>query len=189
MFSEGPYYGVSIIDYIVSGVHPDTTVSEMAYGICLSKDNGEWKLDRSDGCLSTLDTKWSNVYPKELLDASAAGRNLFISASWNFMYLDDRVVYKNAVYAQVKFAWQNADGSISLLLWLANGTEQNVRFDEVEISLKDKKLGEILSGTINVNKTVRAGYSVIRNCTVAARDVGTRKKKWTDVQQEARIKG
>lgn len=178
---DGQYAYVDCVYYIVSGHYPDTHMDSWYWTIPMSWKDGAWKIDNGEEAIAAINALILNnpeIYPQGLLDASADGRNGTVFND-NMMYLDRGAVYQGHSNGAVRFAWQEEDGSVTVALWLANGTEENIYYKTYTLSITDENLGEV----VNIQKaslgvSVRAGTSVLQLVNIPADQVQTGTAAW-----------
>lgn len=188
--SSGNYYAVGVSDYAVSGTYPDSSVTYTNSTLLLSQEEGEWCLDYSDACRTAVNENFNSaVYPNEMVEAAEAGRSTTIFDESNYMYLDSLSTYEGALYKTVKFAWQNEDGSVTIGVWVANGTDEDITIASADyIILTDSELGEIVNISGTINETVKAGYNAMIYLTADADEVSSGTETWSDVQADYSLK-
>ena len=180
--AEGQYAMVEYVYYAVSGSYPESWyVDNHHWNIPMSWEDGTWKIDFGEDALAAIEALTQNnpeLFPREALDASASGRNAK-NISDEMMYLDSRAVFQGSNNSAVRFVWQEEDGSVTVALWLANGTEENIYYDTYTLSIADETLGTV----VDIQKAplevpVRSGTSVLQFVNIPADQVRTGTAGW-----------
>lgn len=178
---EDPYAYVDCVYYIVAGSYPNTHMDSWHFSVPMSWEGGEWKIDFGQEAadkLSVLTTDNPAICPQEMIDAAADSRNWTVF-NGNFMYLDNEAVYQGCSYAEVRFAWQEADGSVTAAIWLANGTGENLHYSTYSLSITDENLGEVINiQNAPLDVTLRAGTGVLQFVRIPAEQVQTGVSAW-----------
>lgn len=185
---QGQYAYVSLVFYSVSGRHPNTNMRSDSIGLPLVYEGGRWFIDSGAKAQEVLNPLMMARYPEGLVKAQDARRNATFFGGGNFMYLDMGQVFQDCSNVELKLAWQNPDGSVTLGLWIANGTNKNINYGNAKISLKDKKLGTILNLTgVAVDEIVLAQSSRLVEITIPASQVKTGTRAWGQVENKVNI--
>lgn len=176
---------ISTVEYIVAGQHPNTHRSAHSINLPVTYQNGQWKLDNSAATVASLNELYQSnaesLFPAEYVDASVNGRNAVFLGS-DYMFLGHEYYYEGCSDTQLRLAWQNEDGSVSLLLSILNGTDQNIYYSTAKFSM-DSEVGEVFNVTNwPVVATVRSHYSDTYILTIPADSVQTGTAPWGQVQ-------
>ena len=191
VLTAGDYALVDCVYYIVTGTHPNTQMHSEHFTCQFSFMDGAWKLDYSQeaaDALNAVSQEECGLYPQGLLDAAEAGRS-GVSFNGNYMYLERSAVYAGHSQCEVRFAWQEADGSVSVGLWLANGTEENLCYSAMDLRLTDESLGEILNiqGML-LDVPVPAGTGTLQIINIPADQVRTGSAAWGNVSSHVSVR-
>lgn len=162
--ADSPYYfGVALTDYTVKD---DGSVEWYSTLLKVANYSEGWKISRlPKGNLL------ERSYASEYLNAVREGRNAMDLYPYFGLRFGDSGVFEDAFYSLIHMAWEEADGSISLSLWLANGTGGTKWCDSIEVTLNDSGLGELFSTSVPVQSSVSPGESKTVLLNVPARDV------------------
>lgn len=173
------YYAVGNTFYIVAGTHPDTHMEWDSYIWMVSEKDGEWKFDYSDALNENLSDKIVDLYPKGCVQAENEGRNKAFFGVTNYMYVDEAKVYEGCSNNELKYMYQNDDGSVVLGIWLANGTNNNIYYSSGTLTLTDDTLGTVFDlSDLKVDTSVKAMSSRVIELTVPASEVITGTQEW-----------
>lgn len=178
--SADDHYYVGITDYTVEGTFPDSSASSNNYTMTVvQSDDGDWTFtvdEEIDDYIFTTDQ-----IPDDMADAVDEEYNYAWFDPDNYMYLDDSYVYTGVADSAIKFAWQDEDGNLSLAIWLMNGTDENISFNEsTTLTLVDDELGEILSlDDYEIDTIVNANSSTVLIVTIDAEEVSTGTDTWS----------
>ena len=178
---EGPYAYVDCVYYIVAGSHPNTHMDSWHFSIPMSWADGAWKIDfgqEAADALNALTTDNPALYPQEMMAAAADGRNC-AAFNGNLMYLDNGAVYQGCSHSEVRFAWQEPDGSVTAAIWLANGTGENLHYDAYSLTITDESLGEVVNvRNLPLDVTLRAGTGTLQLVRIPTEQVQTGTAAW-----------
>lgn len=188
---EDDLYYISIVYYTVAGTHPDTDNENMSYSGTVKEQDGELYFTGSSSDMQKMSDVMiedTDIFPSDLLEAIKAGRNSQLIDPNNYMWLnEDEPVYEGATTINGKFAWQNEDGSVDMVLLIQNGTDKNIYYSDGTVTLTDQSLGEIGSWDIDIDETVLSGDVETISYTFDASTINTGTQPWTatDVQVDA----
>lgn len=187
LMKEEPYYLVNVVYYIVSGTHPNTHMESKAFNIGVSNIDGNWKLNWGD----TMQAKTSaltNLASENCYNAQSNGRNAVLFGSGNYMYTSDAGVYEGCSNTTIAYAYQNEDGSVSVGIWLANGTGVNIYYYTGTLSITDDTLGTIFSvDNCSIDTSVRAGASTVIEVNIPAEQIQTGTQAWGSLSSQCNI--
>jgi len=173
------YYAVGNTFYIVAGTHPNTHMECGSYIWLVSEKDGEWKFDYSDGANEKLSDKIVDLYPAGYAQAANEGKNTAFFGTANYMYVDETKVYEGCSNSELKYMYQNDDGSIVLGIWLANGTNNNIYYSTGTLTVTDETLGTVIDlSDLNVDTSVKAMNSRVVELTIPASEVMTGTQGW-----------
>lgn len=136
-----------------SGIYPNTHVQYCSYGLCLGFIENEWKVVPAGDQQKVLE-----LLPVEAQDAFINGRD-FVTFN-NYSWLEEDCVYNGALDCTVYAAWENKDGSVSVLVNFKNGTDEVRTVTETQISLYSESLQQnIVSLTGGGSQMLAVGKS------------------------------
>lgn len=146
VWSNKKYYFVETIEYLVTGVHPNTHCTSFNFNTTLVKEDGEWRIlntnDMTEEELTEMDEIFAeSIYGSGFVNAFRAGRNWMKFG--NYMFTHPEMVFNGHLDTQVISAWQNEDGSMDILFCSTNGTNNTISYKSVDITLTDDSLGTI----------------------------------------------
>lgn len=124
---DGEYYAVGLTDYRVNA---DGTVDWYSTLLRIVKVGEDWKIARMPE--NSLLSEWQPAGYKE---AAAAGRGAEDLYPYLALRYSKDTVFDGAFYSLANMAWENEDGSISVALWIANGTSGSKWCDSVDLTL------------------------------------------------------
>lgn len=179
---NGDIYYVDVVSYIVSGSVPNTSEEDRSYQFLITKEKGDWKLDCNPDSIDAFNqaAEVSPLLPEEGIAASQAGRNA-AQFNTNLMYTDTESVFRGCVTGKILFAWQEENGDVTLDVWIANDTSENISIQSEHSVLTDESLGTILDHTGGLQEIVPAGTSARYLLTVPASEVKTGTQQWGSV--------
>ena len=173
------YYAVGNTFYIVAGTHPNTHMEWDSYIWVVSEKDGEWKFDYSDEANEKLSDKIVDLYPAGYAKATNEGKNTAFFGTANYMYVDETKVYEGCNNNELKYMYQNDDGSVVLGIWLANGTNNNIYYSSGTLTVTDETLGTVIDlSDLNVDTSVKAMNSRVVELTIPASEVMTGTQGW-----------
>lgn len=182
------YYAVENTFYIVAGTPPNTHMEQTSYVWMVSEKDGEWKFDYSDVANEKIINKLVDIYPKGYIQALNAGKNARFFVAQNCMYLDETKVYEGCSHNEVKYVYQNDDGSVTFGIWLVNGTGANIYYSSGTITMTDETLGTVVDlSDLNVDTSVKAMSNRIVEITIPASEVMTGTQAWGNVSCEMSV--
>ena len=104
------------------------------------------------------------------------------------MYLDETKVYEGCSHNEVKYVYQNDDGSVTFGIWLVNGTGANIYYSSGTITMTDETLGTVVGlSDLNVDTSVKAMSNRIVEITKPASEVITGTQAWGNVYCEMSV--
>lgn len=187
-YQNGDTAIVSMNYYTVSGRHPDSHMKNLSYLIPLTFRDGIWKMEFNQAIGDMHTAMFQKVLPEGFLEANAAPRNAIMMNTANLMFLDPQLVYQGHSQVELKLAWQQADGSVRLGIWLANGSGQNILYSTLKVLLTDDKLGTILDlRDYDLDIGLSAGTSRLIYVDVPANSVQTWTRSWTRVSSDVKV--
>ena len=173
------YYAVGNTFYVVYGALPKSYMEYSSYIWIFSEKNGEWKFDYSDAANEIIANKMAELYPERYVQATNEGRNTAFFADTNYMYLDESNVYEGCSNSELKYMYQNDDGSVVLGIWLANGSNNNIYYSSGTLTVTDDTLGTVIDlSDLNVDTSVEAMSSRVVELTVPASEIMTGTQSW-----------
>lgn len=142
---DGTYYMGYIENYETTGTYPDAESTSNHLTVSLSCVNGEWKFDDSEAAAQAAASYSTTIYPADMLSAKEKARNTVDLSNSDYSWTDPAAVLPDQVIGKVYLAWENADGSISMLLNVKNGTPVDKIVDTATIYVTDSMLGELFT--------------------------------------------
>lgn len=142
---DGTYYMGNIENYETVGTYPNAESYSNYMTVSLSYADGEWKFDDSEAAALAAASYSTSIYPEDMMDAKENDRNTVDLSSADYSWTDPTAVLPDQVIGKVYLAWENADGSISLLLNVKNGTPVDKTVDTATIYVTDSMLGELFT--------------------------------------------
>ena len=153
--------------YLVNGIAyqtPYLTFLANAYLYSMVNDKGTWKNNDSESAWARLDARLleGGYYPAGYVLAKKAGRNTVMFDDTDYSYLSSDFIYGDDVDPyQVKFAWENKDGSIGLLLQFKNGGAKDY-IEGVHVRLASSESGQALADeNIDIHVTLPENKQVM----------------------------
>lgn len=186
VWSNKKYYFVETIEYLVTGVNPNTHYTSFNFNITLVKEDGEWRTlntnDMTEEELTEMNEIFAEaLYGSEFVNAFRAGRNC--SNFGNYMFTHPEMVYNGYLDTAVISAWQNEDGSMDIQFCSTNGTSNTITYKSVDITLTDDSLGTICDVSFSDNwDTVTPGRSKVFTVHVDPANVLTGTAAWGSVR-------
>lgn len=146
MWTNKKYYYVETTEYLVTGVHPNTHMSNANHNAILEKKDGEWRIINPDEMTEEELTEinesiYGTIFGTGLFDALRAGRNCGDFS--NHMFTHPELVFNGCLDTSVISSWQNEDGSMDIQFCGTNGTSNTITYKSVNITLTDETLGTI----------------------------------------------
>lgn len=186
--AEGDYYYMGINEYIVTGTHPNTRTNNRQLNLPLSYKDGLWLIDQSEDAQAAFADKF--FIPEECEIAYRAGRNATAFSQSNYMWMDESLVYEGASYQELKFAWQNEDGSVNVGIWFANGTPNNIMYTKInELSITSKDYGTVISvKDADINLPLKAMSGILKVYNISADQVKTGTKTWGSLSNHLSVR-
>ncbi len=119
-----------------------------------------WKKDLSEDVRDQIysSENMEEVYPEAYMQAFDADRNAYQFDSC-FLYLDDTAVYEGEFRSELAFLSQDEYDCLTAYVWMGNGTEEEIRVNEISLTITDAELGPVLDQTVSHEETVDAGHS------------------------------
>ena len=186
--SKDNYYYICATYYLVTGTHPDTHMKCHSYAFGISYEKGGWKIENNETLINAINSVITDVYPKEAVESESNGFNAAVFSKYNYMYMDENAVYEGCTNTEVKFAWQDADGNVYVMLWFANGTDNNLYYTNCSFSLTDNNYGLICDVSTDVDIALKAHRSKMYTVVIPASEVLTGKSAWDSVSSSCDVK-
>ncbi len=152
---DGTYFMGYIENYETEGTYPDATSTSNHLTVSLSYVNGEWKFDDSEAAAKAAEAYSASIYPEEMVMAKEKSLNTVDLSDSDYSWTESTSVLPDEVIGKVYLAWENSDGSISILLNVKNGTSTDKTVDSATIYMTDSMLGELFTTTWE-GQTVKA---------------------------------
>ena len=154
---------------------------------CISEVDNEWKFDYMGevdiykGKYATLFESIYDNYPDEYVSAMNNNRNRVPEdIDSNLFWVDNDLYIPGAFFSDVGLIWQNADGSVDVVVSIMNGMDAPKSISNVQLVVKDEKLGEIINQSFDVGE-VGGKQSQSFTFHVSPEDVKSGTKTWTSV--------
>lgn len=179
--TKSPYYfAVALCDYDV-----DLTGAVSWYSTLmrLAKYENGWRAS-----IAPAGELLAVNYPDGFTAASEGGRNaadLYPSLGMRFA---SGATFEGALYALPNLLWQDEDGSVHCMVWLANGTSTSKWCDTIDLVVKDSEVGDIMKVNVPVQTALEGGQSSMVTCTVPAEYIDSGAKEWTEVSVNSNLK-
>ena len=179
--TKSPYYfAVALCDYDV-----DLTGAVSWYSTLmrLAKYEDGWRAS-----ISPAGELLAASYPDGFKAASDGGRNavdLYPSLGMRFA---SGATFEGALYALPNLLWQEEDGSVHCMVWLANGTSSSKWCDTIDLVVTDSGAGDVMKVNVPVQTALEGGQSSMVTCTIPAEYVDSGKKAWTDISVSSNLK-
>ena len=153
--------------------------------MCYTEDG--WKLDASEETQTEMVEILKNMYPEQFKSAMDNGRNIATFEYGDYSCMKNNIVVPGTIDGKVYAAWQNEDGSVTVMINVKNGSDEPQYIKNISFSLKDESLGTIVEGEhegdiISPNKSENFVF------TVDAAKVNTDDKTWGDIQYSCQCK-
>lgn len=180
--------------YTVTGVHPNTRRTSNWYYLCMKLVDGEGRMFQpSEAELALLQTGIDEGVTALCFDvlgvdadgaraARDAGRNFSLFGEPWLMTRSDICFEGSNESPRVMMAWQEENGDVKVLLWTANGTNQNITDYNIRLQLEDQQLGMVYDYTLSDSISVKSGHSVCSVVTVPANQVRTGSAAWGNLR-------
>ncbi len=117
---NGITFAVGILNTLVSGRYPDTKFLSYNLYYPLTNIDGEWRFDYTKKASDDINVCTEHLFPKEIWDAEKNGRNCTRFDSGDFSWTNPDLTIPGVLATNVYLAWQNADGSVGLLVNIKN---------------------------------------------------------------------
>lgn len=185
--AEGDYYCMCLYEYIVTGIYPNTHISSRWHTLAISYKDGLWLIDLSEDWQAAFADK---VFAPDRCEvAYRAGRNIAEFAVANYMWMDESLVYDGCSNNEIKFAWQNEDGSVDVAIWFANGTPNNIMYTKInELSISSKDYGTVISvKNADINFPLKAMTGALKIYNIPAEQVKTGTKTWGSLSSHLNV--
>lgn len=156
--------GVGLTDYSVA---EDGSVTWYSSLLCITCEDGVWKVAAMpEGSLM------ESLYPEGYRAAVKAGRNAADIYPYLALRFSGSGLFEGAFYSLANMAWENEDGSLSVSLWIANGTQGTKWCDSVDLVIRSGEDG-IAAVNVPVQQVAEAGSSVLSTVTIPADSVSS----------------
>lgn len=151
-------YVVSVEKYYVTGQFPNNHRGNHSLVIGMKYENGQpYIYDNQDLYeRAKAHLQEEDVYPEGFVEAKEQGRNCVMFDESNYMFMEDDV-YEGCLSNEVKFAWQDADGTTNIAVLVQNGTDQDIYLKNGSITIESEGLGTILDGNVGAYEVILAG--------------------------------
>ena len=80
-------------------------------------------------------SKYTGDYPEGYNSAAAEGRNTYLADEADYCFKDETAVIPGPETAKCVLAWAEPDGSVSLLIRLANGTPEPAQYNSIHVNI------------------------------------------------------
>ncbi len=175
-------YAIECISYIVTS---GGTLKYKRQDFVIRNSFGNWAFATGADAQALYDTVMPMGEMANMLEgynqAVAAKRNAQITNTFNYMALDETLVFEGSKSADCLALWQNEDGSVSAMLHLVNGTNQNVDFAKLKFQVTDKSTGKTICDVTASNSfTVKAMHNRLQMLNIKPKDVQTGTDAWND---------
>lgn len=187
--AQGVNIMLSVNMYAVSGTFPHSSYKSQSFLLPMSYKDNMFLLDLSNAAQQALaNGEYLFDVPEGMQAARNMGRNSTVFDSSNYMHTMARC-FEGALVNELKYAWQNSDGSVSISVWFANGTGRDVVYTKFKsLSLKDDKLGFIvLLQNSSVSLSVSNGASGLYTWTIPADEVKTAFADWSSISADVNM--
>ena len=179
--TKSPYYfAVALCDYDVDSAGAVSWYSTL---MRLAKYEDGWKVS-----VSPADELLSENYPDEYRAASEAGRNavdLYPSLGMRFA---SGAVFEGTLYALPNLLWQEEDGTVNCMVWVANGTGTAKWCDTIDLVVTDEGAGDVMKVNVPVQTALEGGQASMVTCTIPAEYVDSGTKEWTGIDVSSNLK-
>lgn len=185
---SGGVYLYNLISYTAKGDIYNNDLHFDFLTMPLKKENGILKLYYQND----INDKFSNIlkryYNKGFISAIENNRNYFYLDD-NYMFIDKRYYYEGATAYNLRYAWQEDDGSVVAALWMANGFSKSIRVYNLSLKLNDKKLGTIFSiKDTDFAEIIEGKSGKLIYYTIPANKVKYKNIAWNDTNYSLNVK-
>jgi len=129
----------------------------------------------------------SGLYPEGYTEALVNGRNAVDFYPYFANRFSEGTVFQGALYSLVNMAWQNEDGSMTVLVWIANGTDTDRWCDSIDVIITDSVRGAVTSVNMPVQYTAAAQTSQQLELTIPAENVKTDTNSWNELSVDSNL--
>ena len=180
LWGNGTYYMGFVLNTLCEGEYPDTTYTSHCGYLAFSHLDDEWLFDYTTEARSTLNSSETSeaLYPEGMYEAAVNGRNAVDFSNSDFSWINMALVVPGTVDSKVYLAWQNEDGSVTCLLNVKNGTDQEYTISTEDFKLADDDLGTIFIADTGSLGTIAPGQARNFLLSVGAADVLTGTEVW-----------
>lgn len=121
---EQPDKGTDVISSTQQGIYSRSRLFTFAY------EDGELKVALEK--IATI-SKYTGDYPEGYNSAVAEGRNTYLADEADYSFKDKTAVIPGPETTKCILAWAEPDGSVSLLIRLANGTPEEAQYSSIHV--------------------------------------------------------
>lgn len=177
---DGTYFAGYIMNYETEGKYPEAESFCNHMTVSLSCVNGEWLFDDTEAAAKAAAAYSASIYPDEMNDARKKSRNAADLSNGDYSWTDASMVLPEDLIGTVYLAWENQDGSISLLLNIKNGTATDIPVDSATIEVADAMYGELCTAEWK-GATVKSYTSENFVINVPAADLEVEADEWIEL--------
>jgi len=147
----------------------------------LRQEDGIWKIDLDP---DVIDEFGRLLYEKGFPEGYVPYMDVaYMVDHNNYMYLDPDSVYDDALACQVRFIWQDTNGTGDLFIsaQFTNGTNTTTTFRELAIRINDKKLANVLDCPLEGEVTAAPGTNELITWEIDANLITADMITWMDI--------
>ncbi len=155
---------ITIQKYLVTGTIPNTQMQSNWINLILEYVDGEYLVTQaSEEDITGINEAIYSSCPEDFIDAIKSQRASSAFNDFNnFMWLTEDV-YEGTINSTVNAVWKNEDSSYSVMLYIANGSENILIPKNIEFSI-ETQAGVLLSESTNVESLLpKTGGVIIFN--------------------------
>lgn len=177
---DGKYFMCEVLNSITTGEVPNADSMWLTQYMYVSYLDGEWKFDYSKQVTDAVDKLLKDEYPTDLIDAMEKNRNWMVFETADHSWTDTDITILGNVDCRIFSAWQNEDGSVSVLVSIRNGTDNIVHVSDVTVYLEDSEIGEIVYAT-GEGETIAPHKADVSEYIIQLESVYTGTDAWNEV--------
>ena len=174
---------------LTTGNEPDTRTLMYYQTVSYSYLDGEWKFDFTQSALDSLNNNYNSLFANErdFLLAKSEGRNASIFGGNDYSWLSDSIITPGAINSSLYLLWQNADGSVSGMYVIKNGTDAIKLVSSIRIKISDEELGTVFEEYIPTSIGINPGTPYKGYFTIPAEKIKTKTDFWGSLRSSMDI--
>lgn len=177
----------SVTRTLVSGEGNNISFIRKEFTYPFSYKDGEWKFDTTAETNVITESKYKEkVYDAlsgNFNDARTSGRNYSLLCGYNYIWLDNTLVYEGMLDTSVIAASQMMDGSVEFIISIKNGTDKECDLTACNLNLSTSQGNEIVVNYHSeISAILKSGTSMLLTVTVPVDAVQNVSAVWDAMQ-------